>query len=206
VGLLEFKDSFAARYFDEAEAVTAKLGLTVTEPVWGCAWAAGAGAGAGSGRDGMGSGSGVGVGVGLGVGLGVGVGVGAEAVPAVVVVPREEDDLDCAVCGCGPDDAPELELLDNPVCGHRVCRPCMAKYCTLGVLSTDFACARCPGNCGEPLTEAVIEASLSEVDMRKYRLWVARKYMETSQHLRECHSPGCETFIEYVVAVALLLR
>lgn len=90
-----------------------------------------------------------------------------------------------------------MEFIDHPICGHRVCKGCMVEYCSVNVKAKDFAYARCPCNCGEPLTESIIEECLEDDQMQKYRLWVARKYMESSQHMRECHASGCETFIEY---------
>ena len=107
---------------------------------------------------------------------------------------RDEDDLECEIC---QEEQDEEQLIENPTCGHRVCKSCMTNVCKIGVQSLSFVNARCPCGCGEPLTEEIISRCLSDTEMAKNRLWVVRTYMESSKHMRECHKDGCETFIEY---------
>jgi len=148
-GLLVHKDSFASKYFDDAEGILAALRFKVLEPTT------------------------------------------ADALYG-------DEEQECEVCQMGEQTSPGLEFIESNTCGHRVCKPCMTRYCSINVTNNSFVDVRCPaGDCGEPLTHEIISQCLDENEMEKFHLWVARKYMETSQHLRECHTDGCSTFIEY---------
>ncbi|KAK9832545.1 hypothetical protein WJX81_007928 [Elliptochloris bilobata] len=103
----------------------------------------------------------------------------------------------CQICF----DEVQAREMRSARCGHLFCRDCWRGYVANAINSGPSALnLRCPlPECTAAVPTAVVEAVASPADLRRFRQYALRSYVEDNRKLTWCPAPGCEHAVEALV-------
>uniref|UniRef100_A0A7S2R436 RBR-type E3 ubiquitin transferase n=1 Tax=Rhizochromulina marina TaxID=1034831 RepID=A0A7S2R436_9STRA len=77
-------------------------------------------------------------------------------------------------------------------CNHLVCHECWAQGLTVHVATTEGLRTTCFSSCSLVVPPSVFRRFLEPDTLSKYDRWTALKFIECSQNMQACPSPGCK--------------
>ncbi|GLT95585.1 hypothetical protein SLE2022_132590 [Rubroshorea leprosula] len=103
-------------------------------------------------------------------------------------------------CGICFDDYP-CDRLHAAACGHPFCKSCWTGYISTAI-NDGPGCLmlRCPDpSCRATVIQDMINAFVSDEDIKKYSRYLIRSYIEDNKKTKWCPAPGCDYAVDFIM-------
>ncbi|GLT40928.1 hypothetical protein SLA2020_150240 [Shorea laevis] len=106
-------------------------------------------------------------------------------------------EMTCGICF----DAYPCDRLHAAACGHPFCKSCWTGYISTAI-NDGPGCLmlRCPDpSCCAAVGQDMINAFVSDEDIKKYSRYLIRSYIEDNKKTKWCPAPGCDYAVDFIM-------
>ncbi|GKV29066.1 hypothetical protein SLEP1_g38037 [Rubroshorea leprosula] len=106
-------------------------------------------------------------------------------------------EMTCGICF----DAYPCDTLHAAACGHPFCESCWTGYISTAI-NDGPGCLmlRCPDPpCRAAVGQDMINAFVSDEDIKKYSRYLIRSYIEDNKKTKWCPAPGCDYAVDFIM-------